>query len=85
MSIMQNTIKQSCTTADISDFIKANKDASYPISMSPTIMELCVVLWIFRLNFSSKFTRNENMILQSVNFSFEIKSIVMQATKEYVS
>ena len=84
MSIMQNTIKQSCTTADISDFIKANKDASYPISMSPTIMEMCVVLWIFRLNFSSKFTRNENIILQSVKH-FEIKSIVMQATKEYVS
>ena len=33
MSIMRYTIKQSCTTTEISDFIKANKDASDLIPM----------------------------------------------------
>ena len=34
MSIMRYTIKQSCTTIEISDFIKANKDAFYLIPMN---------------------------------------------------
>ena len=55
MSIMRYTIKQSCTTTEISDFIKANKDASYLIPMhlrKPN--HICIMEILFITNVAIK-------------------------------